>query len=80
MEIIYFASLKERLNTGSETIDIEVHNINTVSDLYSYLRNKYGNESFPDNIICAVNHEVAIPSLPINNTEEIAFYPPVTGG
>ena len=32
------------------------------------------------NVICAVNQEVATENLALNDGDEIAFFPPVTGG
>lgn len=32
------------------------------------------------NILCAVNYEVVGPAHLVKHSDEIAFYPPVTGG
>jgi molybdopterin synthase sulfur carrier subunit len=78
MHILYFASLKESLQLNSEEISIK-NNI-CVADLKEKLIKKHGKIHFPDNILCAINHEIAQDESLINPTDEVAFYPPVTGG
>ena len=35
---------------------------------------------FPKNILCAVNQEMAAADTIVNEDDEVAFFPPVTGG
>lgn len=78
MKIIYFASLKESLKLSNEIIQASSNM--SAGDLRLILIEKYGSEYFPSNILCAVNHEIASESTLLNNNDEVAFYPPVTGG
>jgi molybdopterin synthase sulfur carrier subunit len=78
MKILYFASLKESLKLSGETIQADLK-IN-VAQLRSKLIDKYGKQHFPNNILCAVNHKIASDTILLNNDDEVAFYPPVTGG
>lgn len=78
MIVLYFASLKEALNTACDTIDITCDI--SVSELKIQLNNKYDMAIFNDSIICAINHSVAKNSSIITNNDEVAFYPQVTGG
>ncbi|NYT28240.1 MoaD/ThiS family protein [Candidatus Thiodubiliella endoseptemdiera] len=78
MKILYFASLKESLKISNEEMEI-ITNI-SVRELRLILISKYGEQYFPSNILCAVNHEIATDSTQLNNANEVAFYPPVTGG
>jgi molybdopterin synthase sulfur carrier subunit len=78
MNILYFASLKENLKTSSENIELKDNT--TVKQLKVLLADKHGKHFFPDNILCAVNQEIAHDDLVINVVDEVAFYPPVTGG
>lgn len=78
MKILYFASLKESLGVSSEVVEATT-NMN-VSSLRLLLVNRHGKQHFPDNILCAVNHEIAKNSVQLKNNDEVAFYPPVTGG
>ncbi len=78
MNILYFASLKESLGISKEYVKLDCNK--TVGELRDWLIDKYGEKNFPTNILCAVNHEIANNSVTINNKDEVAFYPPVTGG
>ena len=78
MKILYFASLKENLNTAQD--EIYVASPVSISSIKKQLIEKYGEQHFPDNILCAVNHEMANESTKVCESDEVAFFPPVTGG
>lgn len=78
MKILYFASLKEALDCASEEVAIDSGT--TVADLRSQLIERHGSQYFPGNILCSVNQALADDNLVLNDTDEVAFYPPVTGG
>ena len=56
MKILYFASLKESLKIANENIPARTNM--TVNALRLMLIDKYGEQHFPNNILCAVNHEI----------------------
>ena len=78
MKILYFASLKGNLNTAHD--EINVVSPVSISSIKKQLIEKYGEQHFPDNILCAVNHEMVNESTKVCETDEVAFFPPVTGG
>ena len=78
MKILYFASLKENLNTAHD--EIKIVSPVSISSIKKQLIDKYGEQHFPDNILCAVNHEMANESTKVCESDEVAFFPPVTGG
>ncbi len=83
MQIIYFASIREQIGKSEETIQKPEH-VNTVAELVAHLRSlgdNYHNalESMMF-VRIAVNQTHAQPDHPISNTDEVAFFPPVTGG
>jgi len=78
MKILYFASLKENLNTAHD--EINVVSPVPISLIKKQLIEKYGAQYFPENIMCAVNHEMANESTKVCESDEVAFFPPVTGG
>ncbi|HIM95877.1 MAG TPA: molybdopterin converting factor subunit 1 [Gammaproteobacteria bacterium] len=78
MKILYFASLKESLKIANE--DMPASAGMTVKKLRLMLIKKYGKQYFPNNILCAVNHEISNDSIQLSDDDEVAFYPPVTGG
>ena len=78
MKILYFASLKENLNTAHD--EINAVSPVSISSIKKQLIEKYGERHFPDNILCAVNHEMVNESTKVCESDEVAFFPPVTGG
>ena len=78
MKIYYFASLKEALKMPSEEIILSVDI--TVAQLRKKLVDKHSERHFPNNILCAVNQEIANDEVVVSEADEVAFYPPVTGG
>ncbi|SMM98558.1 Molybdenum cofactor biosynthesis protein MoaD [uncultured Candidatus Thioglobus sp.] len=78
MKVLYFASLKESLNLTKELIQISTPI--TVSRLRQILVEKHGEYLFKDSSLCAVNQTMATDEQLINNTDEVAFFPAVTGG
>ena len=78
MKILYFASLKENLNTSDE--DFSFKSPVKISTIKKELIQKYGEHHFPKNILCSVNQEIASEDTLVNEADEVAFFPPVTGG
>ncbi len=80
VRVLYFAGLKEALGMAQESLDLPA-GIATVGDLRDHLvsigRGKLGETR---NLRCAVNQEMARPEAAIQAGDEIAFFPPVTGG
>jgi len=70
----FFASIRERLGKGEDII--ESKGIATVTDAW----NKSTQVPLPGNILAAVNMEYAKPDQAVKDGDEVAFFPPVTGG
>ena len=49
----------------------------TVEDIWKKVS---GAENMPDNVLCAINLEYAQAGQTVKAGDEIAFFPPVTGG
>ena len=80
VRILYFASLKEALGTGSETLDLPA-GVTTAGGLRDWLAG-HGREALASakNLRCAVNQDMAGADTAVGDGDEIAFFPPVTGG
>lgn len=70
----YFASLRERLGRAEEVFHLE--GLRTVADVWE----RATGEPPPANTLAAVNLEYADFSRPLRDGDEVAFFPPVTGG
>lgn len=81
LKILYFASLREKVGKGSEEIDVAA---TTVDDLQRHLVSRGGPwaEAFAGKGIVrvAVNQDMAQGSAALKAGDEVAFFPPVTGG
>ena len=78
MKILYFASLKENLKTSQDDISFDCPI--TILSIKKELIDRYGDQHFPKNILCAVNHEMASENTFVEEQDEVAFFPPVSGG
>ena len=83
IKVLYFASLREQLGTAGEEIP-SADGPETVGDLITLLRHRDGPWSDVlgegETIMVAVNQEMARPETSIKDGDEVAFFPPVTGG
>ncbi|WP_455375920.1 MoaD/ThiS family protein [Kaarinaea lacus] len=71
----FFSSLRESLNISSESINsIDVQ---TVTDAWNKVTN---GAEMPDNILVAINMDYVERSHTVQDGDEVAFFPPVTGG
>ena len=81
--ILYFAWLRERTGHSQESVTLPA-DLRTVGDLIRWLSDRSpGHASAFANrraVRCAVNQEFADPATRIGPGDEIAFFPPVTGG
>ncbi len=83
MTIHYFAWVRQKLGMGEETISLP-EKVKTVADLALHLQERGGafSEIFSDigRLRAAVNQEHAGWNASVSNDDEVAFFPPVTGG
>jgi molybdopterin synthase sulfur carrier subunit len=83
LTVLYFAWLRERIGLAQEEVLLP-DGVGTVSDLMEYLstRSSAYASAFQNRrtIRCAVNQEFADPSASVSQGDEVAFFPPVTGG
>jgi molybdopterin synthase sulfur carrier subunit len=81
VKILYFAGLREQLGTPGEDLDLSP---TTVAGLRSQLMARGGawHSALAQGkaLRVAVNQEMAQPTTPVKPGDEIAFFPPVTGG
>ena len=80
VRVLYFAGLREAFGCAGESIElpVDVATVATFRDLLVGLgRDKLASAK---NLRCAVNQEMAGPDVAIKDGDEVAFFPPVTGG
>ena len=69
-----FAALRQQL--GVDARDVPHQGAMTIADAWRAL----SDAPPPDNLLCARNYEYADLSATVEDGDEIAFFPPVTGG
>lgn len=80
--IHYFASVREQLGSAGETLDASAQ-IGTVADLTALLAARGGAWTVLEDrqaVLVAVDQAVADRTRVLSGNEEIAFFPPMTGG
>ena len=83
LKLLYFAWVRERTGTASEELELP-DNVSTVADLIAALRAKGGGytDAFEsdDLVRVAVNKNHVSIDHKVQAGDEVAFFPPVTGG
>ena len=84
MTLLYFASLRETLGCSREQVPLPTGSTPTVESLVDALRARSGawSEAFAQRKPwrVAVNQQMADLATPLKAGDEVAFFPPVTGG
>ena len=71
----FFASLREAM--GCREVEVDAARAATAADAW---RLATGGQPVPDNVLVAVNLEYTHLGAPVRAGDEVAFFPPVTGG
>lgn len=81
IRLLYFARLRETFGTGAEDIELAS---DTVADLLATLRQRgrpWSDELSGERAFrVAVNQDLASPDTVLKDRDEVAIFPPVTGG
>lgn len=69
----FFARLREQVGQAETLLD-------DVTDVQSAWDKATQNMNMPDNTLCAINMEYVTSDTAVQDGDEVAFFPPVTGG
>ena len=75
VNVLYFARLREELGRERDELELPGATI-TVGDLWRHLHA----DNPPERLMAAVNQEQAGLDSPVRDGDEVAYFPPVTGG
>lgn len=75
IQVKYFAALRDEMGRADDVLDSG--EVRTVSDVWTKVS---GQGALPPNTLAAVNAEYAEAEQPVQDGDEVAFFPPVTGG
>jgi molybdopterin synthase sulfur carrier subunit len=82
IKILYFANLREKLGSSGESLELPA-GVDSVGDVLITLAARGGewaSLATVKNLKSAVNQEMARADSPVKDGDEVAFFPPVTGG
>ncbi|MFB0980150.1 MAG: molybdopterin converting factor subunit 1 [Alteromonadaceae bacterium] len=81
IKVIFFAALREQLGCGGT--EVSACNATTVAEVKEALGQKgadWKNYLANNSLLCAVNHQMVQGDFSVKSGDEVAFFPPVTGG
>jgi sulfur-carrier protein len=83
VKVLYFAWLRQKIGRGEEAVDLPGA-VRTVGELAAWLGSRGGGyaDAFADmkRVRAALNQEHVDFAAPVKAGDEVAFFPPVTGG
>jgi len=83
LKVRYFASLREKIGKDAEEIELPAE-VSTIAALRAHLRARGGAwaEALAESRLLrtALNQDMAQPAAELKAGDEVAFFPPVTGG
>ena len=75
IKVRFFAVLRERVGISQRVISVPENT--TVAQVWSLVADE---KTIPDNVLAARNMEYVDATAAVSDGDEIAFFPPVTGG
>jgi molybdopterin synthase sulfur carrier subunit len=75
VHVRFFASLREAI--GRDGLALDLPATARVADVWTAAT---GQTAMPTGVLCAINHDYAAPTATVQPGDEVAFFPPVTGG
>jgi molybdopterin synthase sulfur carrier subunit len=82
IKVLYFAALREALGSPGETIELPA-GVTTLAGVRTLIAGRGGDWdrlAQMKNLRAAVNQRMAEPDAAVADGDEVAFFPPVTGG
>lgn len=75
IQVRFFASLRERM--GRASAELEAGAASTVGEVWTAVSE---GKAMPDNLLMAINQDYVQADTKVEDGDEVAFFPPVTGG
>jgi len=79
VNVFYFAGLREALGRSAESVDLPV-GVTTAGGLRDWLAGQHEAIRMAKNLRVAINQKMVGLDAAVVDGDEVAFFPPVTGG
>lgn len=80
LKVMFFAQLREQLATSELQLNNVPNNVGELREVLSGNGEKWREFLLAEQCLAAVNQEIANNSTTLQSNDEVAFFPPVTGG
>ncbi|MCL1078065.1 molybdopterin synthase sulfur carrier subunit [Parashewanella spongiae] len=82
INVLFFAQVRELLGCSKLSVEpsAEIHNADTLREHLARKNDKWAKVMASDKLLVAINQELCPWDMVISDGDEIAFFPPVTGG
>lgn len=80
IKVLFFAQTRELLSTSEIELDIEMLLVDELLTLLAQKNEKWHFALRKQPILAAVNHQLVGMDYKVQAGDEVAFFPPVTGG
>ena len=81
INVLFFGAAREVVDQNPLSLTLGVDGPSTVARAFEHLASRYpGLERFGRSLLFAVNQEYATPETQLKNNDELAIFPPVSGG
>ena len=76
VKVRFFASMRDRMGRAEDEVSVSGDSV-TVSDVWAQVAS---GQPMPDSTLIAINMEYTDSEALVKDGDEVAFFPPVTGG
>ena len=76
VKVRFFASMRDRMGRAEDEVSVSGSSV-TVSDVWAQVAS---GQPMPDSTLIAINMEYTDAEALVKDGDEVAFFPPVTGG
>jgi molybdopterin synthase sulfur carrier subunit len=80
IKVVFFAQVRELVGVGEVMLNESFSNVEAVRAHLAAQSPRWQLALERDQLLVAINHEIAELDSALNEGDEIAFFPPVTGG
>ncbi|AEY01961.1 molybdenum cofactor biosynthesis protein D [Oceanimonas sp. GK1] len=80
IKVVFFARVREQLGEDALSVQAGFADVNALREHLAGRDANWARVLADNSLLVAVNHEVATPGTALKDGDEVAFFPPVTGG